>query len=136
MQLNAYLSFKGQCEEAFKFYQKCLGGTIQAMHTWGESPMADHVGADWKDKIVHASLLIGDQAVLGSDSPPDRYEAPRGISVSIQLDDVTKAERIFSELSEGGAVIMPIQKTYWAARFGMLTDRYGIPWMVNCGEAS
>ena len=136
MQLNAYLSFNGQCEEAFRFYEKCLGGNIQAMMTWGDSPMADQVASDLRGKIIHASLMVGDDALLGADSPPDRYEAPRGVGVTIQLQDNTKAERIFSALSEGGTVTMPLQQTFWAARFGMVTDRYGVPWMVNCGEPS
>ena len=136
MQLNAYLSFNGQCEEAFKFYEKCLGGTIQTMMTWGDSPMGDQVSPDLKGKIIHASLMVGDEALLGADSPPGRYESTRGVSVSIQLKDVAKAEQVFSALSDGATVTMPLQQTFWAARFGMLTDRYGVPWMVNCGESS
>lgn len=134
MQLNPYLSFNGQCKEAFNFYQKCLGGKIQSMMTWGDSPMAEHVSSEWRDKIIHASLTAGDTALLGADSPPDRYEVPAGISVTIQLTDVAEAERIFGALSEGGKVTMPLEKTFWATRFGMVVDRFGIPWMVNCGE--
>ena len=80
MQLNPYLTFKGQCEEAFKFYAQCLGGTIQMSMTFGDSPMADQVPSEWRDKIVHATLLVGTTAVGGSDAPPDRYEPPKGIS--------------------------------------------------------
>ena len=134
MQLNPYLTFKGQCEEAFKFYAQCLGGTIQMSMTFGDSPMADQVPSEWRDKIVHATLLVGTTAVGGSDAPPDRYEPPKGISITIQLNDPAKAERIFQSLSEGGTVTMPLEKTFWAARFGMLVDRFGIPWMVNCEQ--
>lgn len=134
MQLSTHLSFSGKCEEAFKFYQQCLGGNIQAMMTWGDSPMADHVPSDMRDKIVHATLIAGDSALLGSDAPPDRYEEPKGFTVTIQLDDVAEAERIFTALSDGGTATMPLQQTYWAARFGMLVDRFGIPWMINCGN--
>ena len=136
MQLNPYLSFNGQCEAAFKFYQQCLGGNIQTIMTWGESPMADQVPSEWRDKIIHATLIVGDTALLGSDAPPDRYEEPKGFSVTIQINDPAEADRIFQALTEDGTVTMPIQQTFWAARFGMCVDRFGIPWMVNCGQAA
>ena len=132
MQLNPYLTFKGQCEEAFKFYQQCLGGTIQMMMTFGDSPMADQAPPEWRDKIMHATLMVGETPLGGSDAPPDRYEQPKGFSITIQLDDTAEADRIFQSLSEGGNVTMPIQQTFWAARFGMFVDRFEIPWMVNC----
>ena len=136
MQLNPYLGFKGQCEAAFKFYQQCLGGDIQTMMTWGDSPMADKVPSEWHDKIIHLTLVVGDAVLQGADAPPDSYEKPRGFSVTIQINDTADAERIFRALSEDGTVTMPIQQTFWAARFGMLVDRFGIPWMVNCGQAA
>jgi PhnB protein len=136
MQLNPYLSFNGQCEAAFKFYQQCLGGNIQTMMAWGESPMADHVPLEWRDKIIHATLIVGETALLGADAPPDRYESTRGFSVTIQINDSAEADRIFHTLAENGTVQMPIQQTFWAALFGMCIDRFGIPWMVNCGQAS
>ncbi|CAN5787272.1 VOC family protein [soil metagenome] len=136
MQLSPYLSFNGQCEAAFKFYQQCLGGNIQAMMAWGDSPMADQVPSEWRDKIIHATLIIGETALLGADAPPDRYETPRGFSVTIQINDPAEADRIFHALAENGTVQMPIQQTFWAALFGMCVDRFGIPWMVNCGQAA
>ena len=132
MQLNPYLNFNGQCEEAFKFYQQCLGGTLQFKMTYGESPMADQVPSEWRDKIIHATLIVGETALLGADAPPDQYEEPRGISVMIPVKDLSDAERIFRSLSEGGKVTMPLQQTFWSPGFGMLVDRFGIPWMVNC----
>jgi PhnB protein len=135
MQLNPILNFNGQCEEAFKFYQECLGGTIQTMMTWGESPMADHVPAEWRDKIIHTTLVVGDTVLMGGDSPSDRYEKPAGFTVAINLDDTAQAERIFNQLAENGSVTMPLQKTFWAKLVGMAVDRFGIPWMVNCGVA-
>ena len=135
MQLSTCLNFNGQCEAAFKFYEQCLGGNIQTMMTWGGSPMADQVPSEWRDKIIHATLIVGDTALLGADTPPDRYEKPRGFSVTIQINDPPEAERIFQALAEDGTVQMPIQQTFWAARFGMLVDRFDIPWMVNCGQA-
>ncbi|MDQ3665194.1 MAG: VOC family protein [Acidobacteriota bacterium] len=136
MQLSPYLSFNGQCEAAFKFYQQCLGGNIQAMMAWGDSPMADQVPSEWRDKIIHATLIIGETALLGADAPPDRYETPKGFSVTIQINDPAEADRIFHALAENGTVQMPIQQTFWAALFGMCVDRFGIPWMVNCGQAA
>jgi PhnB protein len=136
MQLNTHLIFNGQCEAAFKFYEQCLGGNIQTMMTWGESPMADQVSSELRDKIIHATLIVGDSTLGGGDAPPDRYEEPRGFSVTINLNDPAEAERIFGALSESGTVTMPLQQTFWATRFGMLVDRFGIPWMVNCGQAA
>jgi PhnB protein len=135
MQLNPHLTFNGQCEEAFKFYQQCLGGNIQTMMTYGDSPMADQVPSEWRDKIIHATLIVGETALMGGDAPRDRYEEPRGFSVTIQINDPAEAERIFRALSENGTVTLQLQQTFWAARFGMVVDRFGIPWMVNCGQA-
>jgi PhnB protein len=102
---------------------------------YGGSPMAEHVPAEWRDKVMHASVSIGGQMVLmGSDAPPDRYKAPQGITVSLGIAEPAEADRVFAALAEGGTVTMPIQETFWALRFGMLTDQFGIPWMVNCGK--
>ena len=135
MQLNPYLNFNGQCEAAFKFYERCLGGEIVFTMTYGESPMADKVPAEWRKKILHARLMVGDQALMGADAPPEHYEKPKGFSVSVGIDDPADAERVFHALAEKGTVSMPIQKTFWAERFGMLVDQFGIPWMINCEKA-
>ena len=134
MQLNPYLTFNGQCEAAFKFYEKCLGGKIEAMLTHTGTPMENHVPSEWRNKILHARLTVGDQALMGSDAPPDRYEEMKGFSVTLGIDDPGDAERVFHALSENGTVRMPIQKTFWAARFGMLVDQFGTPWMINCEQ--
>jgi PhnB protein len=136
MQLNPYLTFNGNCEQAFKFYEKVMGGKIIAMHTHEGTPMAKHVSAEWQKKIIHARLTIGDEVLMGSDAPPDRYQATKGISVSLNIDKPADAERIFNALAEKGAVQMPIQETFWAERFGMLTDQFGVPWMINCEKAA
>jgi|SRR5215469_17033687 len=136
MHLNPYLTFDGRCEAAFKFYEGCLGGKIVAMIRHGETPVADQTPAAWRDKIIHARLVVGDQILMGSDAPPDRYEPSKGFSVTLGVDDPAEADRVFHALSDGGNVRMPIQKTFWARRFGMLVDRFGIPWMVNCEEPS
>ena len=136
MQLSPYLNFNGQCEAAFKFYEKCLGGKIEAMITIAGTPAEEHAPPELRNKILHARLIVGGDALMGSDAPPDRYEAPKGFSVSLQIDDPADAERIFHALAENGIVQMPIQQTFWADRFGMLVDQFGIPWMINCGKAA
>lgn len=132
MDINAHLSFDGRCDEALKFYETCIGAKTLFKMTYGESPMKDHVPSDWQDKILHATVEIDGQKVMGADSPPGRYESPRGIVMSISLKEVDQAENIFRQLSEGGTVTMPIQETFWALKFGMLIDKFGIPWMINC----
>jgi len=132
MQINPYLIFNGQCEAAFKFYEQCLGGKIVVMMRHAGSPMAAQTPAEWQNKILHATLLVGDKRLQGSDAPPDRYEAPRGISVTLSIDNAAEAERIFNALAKNGTVSMPLQETFWAARFGMVVDQFGIPWMINC----
>ena len=133
MKLSTCLNFNGKCEEAFKVYEQCLGGKIQTMMKWGDSPMADKVPAEWRDKIIHTFMVVGETSVLGGDAPPDRYEEPRGLSVTVHVEEPAEAERVFGALSEGGTVTMPIQQTFWSPRFGVCVDRFGIPWMVNCG---
>ena len=134
MRLNPHLNFDGRCEEAFKFYEKCLGGKISFTMTYGDSPVADHVPADWRNKIIHATLNIANDLLTGADAPPDRYQKPQGFHVTLGLADPAEAKRIFKALSENGAVQMPLQETFWAILFGMVADRFGIPWMVNCGK--
>jgi|SRR5271170_5280283 len=137
MQLSPYLLFNGQCEEAFKFYEKALGGKIEAIHKFEGSPMAQQVPGDWGGKVMHASLkLEGGITLLGSDPPPNRYQVPQGFSVSLSVKDPAETERIFNELVKNGTVQMPIQQTFWSARFGMLVDQFGIPWILNCEQAA
>jgi PhnB protein len=132
MQLIPYLTFNGDCEAAFKFYEKCLDGKILMMMSHAGTPAEAHVPAAWRDKIMHARLVAEDAVLMASDAPPDRYQQPQGISVSLHLKEPEKAERVFNALAEGGTVQMPIEETFWAARFGMLKDQFGIPWMINC----
>jgi PhnB protein len=136
MQVNSYLTFDGRCEAAFKFYEKVLGGKIEAMIPHEGTPAAEHVPADWRKKIIHARLILGDKVLMGSDAPPDRYEPMKGFSVTLGIDDPAEAERVFHALGENGTVQMSIQQTFWAARFGMLVDKFGTPWMINCEQAA
>ena len=133
MQVNPYLSFKGDCEAAFELYARCFGAERGAIFRYGGSPMKGDVPADWSDKVMHASLKVGDQVLMAADVTPDRYEAPKGFSMSVHVDSAADAERIFHQLADGGRVLMAIEKTFWAERFGMVVDRFGVSWLINAG---
>jgi PhnB protein len=133
MKVTPYLNFSGQCEEAFKTYERVLGGKIVATFTFGNSPMAARY-PELANKIMHARLDLGDQMILGSDVPPEYFQQPQGSSVCLELDDTAEAERVFRELAEGGDVKMPIQETFWAKRYGHVVDRFGTPWMINVSQ--
>ena len=119
MQLITHLHFNGNCETAFKFYEQTLGGKIVTMMLHEGTPAAEHVPKEWRKKILHASLTVGDQRLMGADAPPEHYQPPRGFSVAIQIEDQAEAERIFKALSENGKVTMPLQDilghTLWHA---------------------
>jgi PhnB protein len=136
MQLNPYLNFNGQCEAAFKFYERCLGAKIEGMRTHSGAQAEEHVPPEWRNKILHAYMTVGDTVLMASDAPPERYEQPKGFWVSIRVKDPADAERIFHALAENGTVQMPIQQTFFSPRFGMLIDQFGIPWMINCERAA
>ena len=133
--INPYLHFNGTCEEAFKAYEKILGGKIGMISRFSEAP--PEMGSDpaFGDKIMHIRMAIGSSMLMGSDAPASRFKTPQGFSVSVNTDDPAEADRIFAGLAEGGRVDMPIQQTFWAQRFGMCVDRFGIAWLVNCEKA-
>jgi PhnB protein len=136
MQINPYLFFQGNCEEAFRFYERALGGKIEMIHRYGGSPAEAHTPPDWQNKIMHARLVAEDQVLMGSDAPPEQRDAATGgFYVSLSLTDIVRAERIFRALAENGTVRMEFQQTFWAERFGMVVDQFGIPWMINCEKA-
>ena len=128
------LVFNGECDAAFTLYQQCLEGTVTFRLTWGDSPMADQAPSEWRDKILHATLTVGGTPLSGGDVLPGQYERPQGFQVQLNLDDAAAAERIFTQLADGGLVTVPLQQTFWAQRFGAVVDRFGIPWGINCGE--
>lgn len=129
--VKPYITFNGNCEEAINFYAENLGGTIDGFHRVGDSPMASE-GAD-PNKIMHTRLTVGDSVIMASDSfGPQSPNVGNNISLAIGSDDIPKATEMFNKMAEGGTVIMPMGETYWAAAFGMLTDKYGINWMFNC----
>jgi PhnB protein len=129
MKIETYIFFTDQCAEAMKFYEKVLGGKIEAMMTYGESPPGPHNTPDMAKKIIHARLVAGDAVLMASDGP--HSETRQGFAVTLQTDTVAEADRLFNALSEGATVTMPIGETFFSKRFGMLTDRFGVPWMVN-----
>src|SRR5262245_58130883 len=134
MQINLQLSFDGQCEAAFRFYEKCLGGKIVFMMRYGEAPGSESVAPAWRDKIFHTTLVLGDQALQGDDTTPESYLKPQGFAISLNMAAAEEADRIFNALAENGLVQMPLQETFWALRFGMVVDRFGTPWVINCGN--
>jgi PhnB protein len=132
MQIVPYLHFNGNCEAAFKFYEKVLGAEIIAMLTHEGMPAEFPIPPEWKQKIMHARISIDGEAIMGADSPPGHFRQPQGFSVSLQVEYPEAAEQKFKALSEGGAVNMAFGKTFFAKGFGMCVDQFGIPWMVNC----
>lgn len=136
MKIHAYLMFDGQCEAAFNFYAECLGGTLEMMR-YADSPEDMGVSAEVQQRIMHVCLTVGDQLLMASDSlPQSPYEGIKGCSISLQVDNVPEAERLYAALSAQGSVQMELQQTFWATRFAMLTDRFGVSWMINCAVDS
>lgn len=150
MQVNAYLNFNGNCAAALDFYARHLGGKVEHKMTWGEAPPmgggesggsepGDQTGCagpalpkDWNDKIIHARMTLGNAIIMVSDTPPGQFRPAQGIEMTLNVDAPAEAERLFSALSDGGTVKMPLMETFWAEKFGAVTDRFGIPWLINC----
>lgn len=131
MRVDVQIDFDGNCEAAFKVYEACLGGTITFMLTYGASPTAaDYPGME--SKIAHGTMEVAGQTLIGVDVASDRYQPPQGFRMLLNLDDADKARRVFAVLAEDGVVIMPLQKTFWAEHYAVLTDRFGVPWKINC----
>lgn len=128
MKLNTYVNFGGKCTEAFSFYEKHLGGKIGMMMTRGELPDQNQVRSESKDAVLHARISIGDTELMGADV--DDAQPMRSAYLSLSVDSDPEAERIFSALSDGGQVFMPMQETFFATRFAQLRDRFGINWMI------
>src|SRR5699024_6628620 len=120
--------FNGNCREAFECYAELLGGSIKAMITGADTPMAKKM-PEMRDKIMHALLETGDTVIMASDMPGS-YHKPQGFDICINADSLQEAERIFAALSEGGEVRMPLKQEFFAERFGSLVDRFGVPWMI------
>ena len=129
-----YLTFDGTTKDALAFYEKVLGGKLEFSQTFGDSPMRGDIPPEYHDRIMHATLRLPDGPLMASDAGPwaPFDGAMRSCSLSLQFKDVGEARKTFDALGEGGVVKMPFAKTFWAAGFGMLTDRFGVAWMVNC----
>jgi PhnB protein len=136
MQQSIHLLYDGNCEEAFRFYEQAIGAKIAFLMPYTGSPAEAEVPPEWGGKVLHATLELGNETIMGGDAPPGRYSKPQGFSVSLAMQDPAEAERIFAALVQGGKVVMPIQQTFWSPRFGMLVDRFAIPWMINCQDAA
>ena len=133
MQVNAYVFFNGQCEEAIRFYEKALGARPGPVSRYGDAPGDNPVPEDFRNKVMHTTMTIGDTLIMASDAGPDRYQPQQGFSLAIGTTDPAEAERLFNGLSQNARMItMPLQQTFWSQKFGMLTDQFGIDWMVNC----
>ncbi len=132
--LTAYLSFDGNCAEAMRFYAGVLGAELKTLMSYGASPMAEHTKPIDRDRVMHGYLEHRDFAIMGGDATSDMpYTGVRGVSMTLNYDTPAEARRIFDALSEGGNVTMPMTESFWADAFGMLTDRFGVPWIVNGG---
>ncbi len=132
MDMNPYLTFPGNCEEAMNFYAEVFGGHIEFIQKTKDSPMAGKMGGENEDKVLHARLRVGERMLMASDAMGMPYELPGGISVQISFEDLEKVRRVFQRLAKHGETIMEFAPTFWTTGFGMCRDRYGIPWMVNC----
>lgn len=133
--LDSYLFFNGNCAQAVRFYEATLGGKLEMMMTYAQSPQPEHCPAGSEDRIMHASLKIDGRSLMASDVPAgESYAGMNGFSLSLNYSSVDEARRVFDKLAEGGKVTMPLGKTFWAEAFGMLTDRFGTPWMVGGGS--
>ena len=134
MHLNPYLTFDGQCEDAFRLYESVLGGKIGYLMRYNEGPECDEAPDGWGQKVMHASLTVGNTHLMGSDELPGHIEKPQGFSICILIDEPSEAERVFTALAEGGTITLPLEETFWAFRYGTLVDRFGTPWMISCNR--
>lgn len=130
MKLYTYLNYGGNCRQAFDFYVEHLGATLLMVTTHGEQPDSNRVPPDWRDAVLHARLAIGDTILLGADIPPDRFQPMRSAYLTLMVDSVDEADRLYALLAEGGQIFMPMAETFFAHRFAMLRDRFGTSWML------
>ena len=130
MKLYTYLNYGGNCREAFEFYAEHLGGRITMLTTHGEQPEASGVPPEWKRAVLHARIELGETTVLGADIPPERFQPMRSAYLTLMLESVSEAERVYALLTDGGQIFMPMKETFYAHRFAMLRDRFGTSWML------
>ena len=130
MKLHTYLNFGGNCEEAFRFYEKNLGGKIEMMMRYADQPDPKNVPPGTEKYVLYLNMTIGETQLMGSDVTPDRFQPMRSVYLSLAVDSSEEAERIFKLLTQGGEVFMPMEETFFAFRFGMLRDKFGTSWMI------
>ena len=128
MTFNTYVNFAGTCAEAFRYYEKHLGAKIGMMTTHGEMPDPNHLNPDWKEKVLHARIAIGDTELMAADIP--NAEPMRSAYLTLRVGSDKEAERVYAALSDGGQLLMPMQETFFASRFGQVRDRFGMNWMI------
>jgi PhnB protein len=131
MSVQPYLFFGGRCEEALEFYHTAVGAQVEMLMRYGESPEPHGLPECFADKVMHSSVRIGETTLMASDGRCEGMVSFEGFSLSINVPNEAEAERVFNALAEGGLVTMPLEKTFWAPKFGMLTDRFGVGWMVS-----
>jgi PhnB protein len=135
VKLNPYLNFKGDCRQAFEVYARILGGRIADLMTFAGTPAEEHVPPEWRDKVMHAMLDLGEGVLMGSDAPPgmcaEGSDGAGGTYIALHPKTVAEGRRIFDALAEGGRVGMPLTETFWAAAYGQVIDRWGTSWMIN-----
>ena len=128
MKLSTYVNFAGTCQEAFRYYEKHLGAKIGMVMTHGQSPAPSRLGPEWKDAVLHGRISIGGTELMAADIP--KAEPMRSAYLTLGVDSDAEAERIFSALAEGGQILMKMEDTFFASRFGQVRDRFGINWMI------
>ncbi len=132
MKVQAYISFRGRCEEALEFYTTSIGAEVTGLMRWKESPdAAMKPPPGFEEKVMNAAFRIGETDLMADDSPGEPHAEFKGVTLAIEVADDAQAKRVFTALGEGGNVTMPLMKTFWTSSFGMLTDKFGVPWMVN-----
>jgi len=134
MQVQAYLFFDGRCEEAVEFYKNALGAKVEMLMRFKEAPDPPPPGMvppGFENKVMHTSLRIGETVVMASDGCTEGNPSFKGFSLSLAVEKAADADRLFAALADGGQVQMPLGKTFWSPRFGMVTDRFGVGWMIN-----
>ena len=132
MKVQAYISYRGRCEEALDFYKKSIGAEVTGLMRWKESPDATmKAPPGFDEKVMNASLRIGDTLLMADDSPGESPAEFKGMTLAIEVAGDAEAQRVFIALGEGGKITMPLMKTFWTSSFGMLNAKFGVPWMVN-----
>ena len=136
MKVQACITFSGRCEEALAFYKKAVGAEVTGLMRWKESPDKDMKGSPgFEEKIMNAAFRIGETQLMADDGMGDKTAEFKGMTLAIEVADDAEAKHVFTALGEGGKVTMPLMKTFWTSSFGMLTDKFGVPWMVNVAAA-